>query len=284
MSRELSHEEAFVALDAAALDALEPAERDAILAHAAGCDECRAELASLRVTAGQLAFAAPAAVMEESSRARIHSRLMARAAADAGAGTATMRATEERATRTRIINMLAWRRAEWVAVAASILMVVSIGMLAMILREREDLRVALKAQTAQVARAQSASDSLRVAMMSRDSVIAGLTGKNVAMMTLTASGVNAPFARMFWDQANNAWTLVAHNMPALKPGRTYQLWLVTASAKISAGTFDPRNGDAIVRATYALSPADLKALAITEEPAGGMPQPTGTPVLAITAH
>jgi anti-sigma-K factor RskA len=114
-------------------------------------------------------------------------------------------------------------------------------------------------------------------------LLAGITGRDVALMTLTTNGTKAPFAYMFWDRRANTWTMIAHNMPELKAGRTYQLWLVTASAKISAGTFQPRNGDALIRATYALPADQLKALAVTEEPAGGVPQPTGAPIMAVTA-
>lgn len=40
--------------------------------------------------------------------------------------------------------------------------------------------------------------------------------------------------------------------------------LVTADKKIRAGTFTPAgDGSAVVRATYALSPTDLKAITIT---------------------
>jgi anti-sigma-K factor RskA len=271
MKPELSHDEAFVSLDAAALEALDASELDAVLAHAARCAACREELQLLRDIAAQLAFAVPAADYHSVGRDRVRSRLVARATAMPSASA-------------RVINMLAWRRAEWMAVAASILMVVSIGLLASVLRDRENLKDSLKVEIAQGQRARTRGDSLRIAIMSRDSLISGLTGKDVAMMTLTSSGANAPFAHMFWDRSHNTWTLVAHNMPALKPGRTYQLWLVTSTAKISAGTFDSRNGDAMIRATYALSAADLKALAVTEEPMGGMPQPTSAPIIAVSAH
>jgi hypothetical protein len=334
MKRELTHEEAFVVLDAAVLDALDAAERDAVLTHAAGCGECTAELESLRATVAQLAFVA-AATADSASRQRVRARLLARAAAGAAATEATAaagapvvdtpvfngpvldtpvvaRAWEESTTRrktpgnsrqfqpmqhlgdlpgghsklnrARFLNVLAWKRAEWVALAASILMVVSIGVLAAVMKDRSNVQDALKAQLAVGEAAISATDSLRLAGAAKDSLIAGLTGRDVAVMSLTSSGANAPYARMFWDQKRNTWTLVAHNMPELKPGRTYQLWLVTATEKISAGTFDPRNGEALVRATYALPPASLRALAVTEEPAGGVPQPTGAMVIAVTAH
>jgi hypothetical protein len=287
MKPELSHDEAFVSLDAAALEALDASELDAVLAHAARCAACREELQLLRDIAAQLAFAVPAADYHSVGRDRVRSRLVARATAMPSASasaSASAPGAADRAASARVINMLAWRRAEWMAVAASILMVVSIGLLASVLRDRENLKDSLKVEIAQGQRARTRGDSLRIAIMSRDSLISGLTGKDVAMMTLTSSGANAPFAHMFWDRSHNTWTLVAHNMPALKPGRTYQLWLVTSTAKISAGTFDSRNGDAMIRATYALSAADLKALAVTEEPMGGMPQPTSAPIIAVSAH
>ena len=85
---------------------------------------------------------------------------------------------------------------------------------------------------------------------------------------------------MFWDKATDKWTFVAHNLAPLAAGRTYQLWLVTATAKISAGTFtvSPK-GDVMLQATYALDRNALKAVAVTEEPMGGMPQPTGAMVV-----
>jgi Flp pilus assembly protein TadG len=176
-----------------------------------------------------------------------------------------------------------WGSAGLFAAAASILLVISLAALGYVLRDRARLRDAASVQTAQAARERAASDSLRSVMLSRDSLLAGITGRDVAVMTLTTNGTKAPFAYMFWDRRANTWTMIAHNLPELKAGRTYQLWLVTASSKISAGTFQPQNGDAVIRATYALPADSLKALAVTEEPAGGVPQPTGPMIMAVTA-
>ncbi len=292
MRRELSHDEAFALLDALAVDSLEGSERAAVEAHAAACETCGPELASLRETFAQLAFTAPPA-MASGAEARIHSRLMDRVAADARAkGSAPLRLesaspsvpppptplsmTEER----RLISSLAWRRAEWIAAAASVLLVVSIGLLAALMRDRQAVHDALQAELARSAGTRTSNDSLRTLIASRDSMITGLIGRDVAVMSLTSAGAKAPFARMFWDTARNTWTLAAHNMPELKSGRTYQLWLVTKTAKISAGTFSPTNGEAVVRATYPLSRDSLEAIAVTEEPAGGVPQPTGAIVIA----
>ena len=127
-------------------------------------------------------------------------------------------------------------------------------------------------------------DSLRGLLAARDEFVAALTGPKVTVVGLTSGATRSPRALMFWDKATNKWTFIAHNMPALKAGRTYQLWLVTAGQKISAGTFSvTANGDALVQATYALDANALKAVAVTEEPAGGVPVATGALVVVGTA-
>ncbi len=271
----MTHDEAFAALDALALDALDGEERDAVIAHVSTCIPCREELSSLRATAAELAYAAaPSIGTAGASRQRIRSRLLARAEAE----------NENIRNRSLVISSLAWRRAEWVAAAAGILLVVSVAVLAFVVRDRQALRDALSGQVGRATSAQRTADSLRLAGLSRDSMLAAITGRDVAVMTLTKTGANAPFARMFWDKTKNTWTFVAHDMPDPKPGRTYQLWLVTtAGAKISAGTFDPRGGEAVVRATYALARDSLSAVAVTEETAGGAPQPTSAPIIAVSA-
>jgi len=267
--------------------------RSTVQAHASQCETCGPELASLRETFAQLAFAAPPATeIASGAEARIHSRLMDRVAADGRAkGGASLhlessspsvppRPPMSMAEERRVISSLAWRRAEWVAAAASVLLVVSIGLLAAMMRDRQTVHDALQAELARSAGTRTSNDSLRTLIASRDSMIAGLVGRDVAVMSLTSAGAKAPFARMFWDTARNTWILAAHNMPELRAGRTYQLWLVTKTAKISAGTFSPTNGEAVVRATYPLARDSLEAIAVTEEPAGGVPQPTGVPIIA----
>lgn len=278
MTREMSHDEAFAALGALAVDALDAEERAAVLTHASACLTCRQELAELREAASNIAFTAPVAAVGDDTRDRIRGRLMARAGAD---GPRTSGQSKER---TEIVPVsIRWGGAGLFAAAASILLVASLVLLGYVLRDRARLRDAATIQTAQAARERATSDSLRTVVLSRDSLLAGITGRDVAVMTLTTNGTKAPFAYMFWDRAANTWTMIAHNLPELKSGRTYQLWLVTASAKISAGTFQPQNGDAVIRATYALPADQLRALAVTEEPAGGVPQPTGAPIMAVTA-
>lgn len=127
-------------------------------------------------------------------------------------------------------------------------------------------------------------DSLTELAAERDRLFASLTGPQVRVVGLNVGQTANPRALMFWDQATDRWTFIAHNLAQLKPGRTYELWLVTASQKIPAGTFNVSpGGDAFIQARYALDKSALKAIAVTEEPAGGVAQPTGAMVVAGTA-
>ena len=282
-TRGMTHEEARDSLEALALDALDVEERAAVAAHVARCVSCQQELEALQATAAELAYAARPMPMSSAQRDRIRARLVGRAAADRPA------APELHVSQPRTILVphggyheaphlpQHWltTKTSWYAMAATLVATVSLGALWQVTQERDSLRAAtqmLSLRTAQV-------DSLRTTVADRDGMIANLTGPDVAVVTLASAGVRAPSARMFWDRAVNAWTFVAHNLPAPKTGRTYQLWLVTANAKINAGTFAPdSNGNAVVRATYPLKDA-LAAVAVTDEPSAGSPQPTTTPLI-----
>jgi hypothetical protein len=235
--------------------------------------------------------------MPAERRDRVRARLVARAAADrpAGAGDVAspvlagvvppLRVEPSVPERPSDIVPIGTRGrprlsgAAWLAMAASVLAVIGIGGYLRASGDRDVLRGALRTATAERASQLVANDSLRAAIGARDRMIANLTGPDVHVMTL-ASTNQTPMGRMFWDQQHDAWTLVAHHIPMPKPGRTYQLWLVTPTAKISAGTFTPtQSGEVMMRATYALPADSLAAVAVTDEPGGGSPQPTTAPLM-----
>jgi hypothetical protein len=70
--------------------------------------------------------------------------------------------------------------------------------------------------------------------------------------------------------------ITADQMPSMPSARTLQLWFVPKSGKpVSAAIFHPDAGGQIALVAPVTIPAnEIAALAITEEPAGGSPQPT----------
>ena len=77
----------------------------------------------------------------------------------------------------------------------------------------------------------------------------------------------------------------ASDLPPLRAGRTYQLWVVTPQQPVSAGLLEL---DPAGRVTQAFNtPPDLQnpvAIAVTDEPAGGVTAPTGDKYLVGLTH
>jgi anti-sigma-K factor RskA len=116
-----------------------------------------------------------------------------------------------------------------------------------------------------------------------ESALAMLTGPQVHMVSLAGTG-RAPSARVFWNHTRGRFIVFAFDLPAAPAGRAYQLWAIAkGKAPMSMGTF---NTDPTGRATIILPVGqEIATLGVvddcglTEEPAGGSPQPTETPRL-----
>ncbi len=117
------------------------------------------------------------------------------------------------------------------------------------------------------------------AVAARDSLLENLLGPDVRTATLAASG-SAPSMRLFWNRDRDRVVLVAFDLPPAPSGRTYQLWGIgDAGNPVSLGTFDTdASGRALVGRPVPAD-AEFTVSAVTEEPAGGSPQPTTTPFL-----
>jgi anti-sigma factor RsiW len=282
MSPEMTHDDVRAALAAEALGALDGAEAAAVRAHLAECPECRRELASLEETAAALAHAAPQVPMDAERAARMRARLLARAAADRAGAPSARAPVPADAPVPGVIPIARARGARrpgggWLAAAAAVLLLVGVGAWAARLKGRYD------ALSERYAGADADRTVLLRAVARRDSTLAALSGPGVRVIELASTQRQAPGGRMFWDPGTARWTFFAHHLPALRPGRDYQLWLITPAGPVSAGTFKPtREGIARVEATYPLPRGQLRAVAVTDEPEGGLPQPSTTPIIAGT--
>ncbi len=75
--------------------------------------------------------------------------------------------------------------------------------------------------------------------------------------------------------------LLASNLPVPPPGKTYEMWLIPkVGSPAPAGLFQSdADGSARHLQKASVDIAALKAVAVTLEPAGGVPQPTSQPVI-----
>jgi hypothetical protein len=173
------------------------------------------------------------------------------------------------------------RGVNWYAIAATVALVITGAQLLRVTSDRNRMRSEIAQVGDSTTTTKSPVDSLSLALSQKDSMIAAMTGPDVKVVALTNQGARQPLGRMMWNRASNDWIMVTYNLRPPKPGKTYQVWLVTDNAKISAGTFHPdAQGKTFMHAVYAMDRNALRAVAITEEPEGGVPSPTGPMVVA----
>lgn len=95
-----------------------------------------------------------------------------------------------------------------------------------------------------------------------------------------AGTATAPEARGTFYERADAGVLVAQGLPPLNHQQTYQLWLIADGAPLSAGLLPPGTPDTPTILSVARLPVqDFAGVAISVEPVGGSPSPTGPIVL-----
>jgi anti-sigma-K factor RskA len=159
------------------------------------------------------------------------------------------------------------RTARWLLIAATALLAFTAGYLFKqnadlsrerdaIARERDDLSKEMAAWRRQV-----------------DDIVSPKT-RIIAMVGDETPQANA---KVVWDTKAQQWAIYIFDLPAPPSDKDYQLWYVTQNAKISAAVFRTNDhGRSVLKLT--LPPealVGLAATAVTLEPRGGSPQPTG---------
>jgi len=229
----------------------EAAEYERLLAE--GCAECDRLLPELRLAAAALASTAPprrpSASLKESLFASLGParRPVSRPSPAAG----------------------------WVfaAAAAALFVVVALDD-ARLRRQREELR----SERAQLSESLEAS---RSELARRDLRARVFESEDVRLLFLGGQGPQpGARAKVFWSEKAKRGIVVAGNLEPLPPDRQYQLWVFVDGKPVDAGVFD---ADPAGRALF--ESKDLAAIktaqnfAVTVEPRGGLPQPSGPIVL-----
>jgi anti-sigma-K factor RskA len=260
-----------------ALDGLSVEERDVFEQHLDLCPECTGEVASLRATLAELPYAVPVRRAPAALRARVLGAI--------DLAPAAVPQVVRPEPQLQVPSTVAERRPaanQWWLAAAAMLAAILAGGYALALRARigfldQELRQAqAQAQSAQRqlldAQAQLTRAQVEVQRVSLTTTI--LASPDVVKVDLKGQGP-APTAigRAFWSRSRGV-LFTANALPSLPASQVYQLWIVTASGPLSAGLLSP---DAEGRALIVSPPTSVTptTFAVTVEPAGGVPAPTG---------
>jgi anti-sigma-K factor RskA len=251
-------------LPAHALGALDGDDLRELEEHlAGGCAECRRQLDLWNRDLETLAESVTPVQPSETTRARVL-RL-------SGGAAAAPASTPRRLPR-------------WLPLAAAALLAVAVwgvagqvrlrGELDRLTRERDRLALQVTVLDREVslarAEAQRASQALQV-----------LAAPGVQSVILAGLGP-APQAagHTYVNPRRGDALFYAFDLPALPRDRTYELWYIAGGKPVPAGTFAvDEHGMASVRVERVPDVGSIEAWAVTVEPAGGAPQPTGEMVL-----
>ena len=249
MGRELSHTEVQALLGAYALDAVDGDEAAAVERHLGDCRACRAEVSEHREVAALLAAGwvpAPDGVWDRIASSLEESPPSMRPPMALGA------ARERRRER-------ASGPVRAVAAVAACAVVGLMGLMVVKVMDTSD----------QVDRLASSEVDLERAAARA----AGEEGARKVALT-SPNGAYSAEAVLLPDGTGY---LTKTNLPRLASGKTYQLWAVVGTAKISVGVLGGDPGSVAFRAA-----GNVSALAITEEVAGGVVASSQQPTLVGT--
>lgn len=235
-----------------ALGLLDAGARAAMDEHLEACAACRALVADETRLLDALGRSVPQIAPSSSLRDRVL----------AAAETAQERPATIRSVAT------ARRTRDWL-IAASVMLMIAAGAW-QILSTRERAREERAAQA-------RAMDMVVRAEQAR--AMAVVAAADLVRFDLTGAETPAR-ARALWSH-RHGMVFSAEGLAALPAGRTYQLWVISRGAPISAGVFE---ATADGRARVVISTPDsltaVEAVAVTVEPSGGLPAPSTIPILA----
>jgi len=235
--------------EAYVLGALDAQDREIVEAHlTTGCAACAAEIDRARWLVSQLAYLAP----EREPPAALRTRLL-----EAAGGRALK---EPRAW----MPLWAW------ATAAALVLI----SLFSTYQARQYQGEVARLQT-ELERERQRQRSLEAERRTSEQALAILSASGTRELSLKPQTTAWPEIRAFWNP--NRGVLIAGNQIPAPPGdRTFQLWVVPKTGDpISAGIFRPdAAGKVLAVSSVVMEMAGTSALAISEEPAGGLPRPT----------
>jgi len=271
------HEEYKEMISAHALSALDRQDELALNEHLSECIACRDERDRWNETAVALAFAADPA--EPSPQVRAH--LLERIRAEARGGQPQLRETKISPSAQRTVagsNILPFNQAPrniWRsigslgAIAAALVFGALIVSLIVLWQQNRTAKNELARLSTEM---QKAHEELAVERAARQSLTTPGVKMAVLAGTKMAPGAHAMLA---YDKTGHAM-LMAKGLPVAPSGKAYQLWFIVGNKPMPGKVFTTDgSGNGTVQDQMPDVARDAAVFAITLEPAGGMPSPTG---------
>jgi anti-sigma factor RsiW len=269
----MRHEEFEDAVASYAIDALDPVEARAFEAHLSTCARCQAELAELRRVVAGIGMTAEPMTPPAPLKARTLSR-----ATGPGRPDSTVKMAERVERRSGVGTRPS--AMPWLLAAASIVVAVMSGMYAWSLRARvASLEQMVAVTSAQADRLRDELISVRRTSDTLFRTVQVISAPDVQHVLLKGqAGAAGATGRAYWS-ASRGLVFNADQLPALTPGRVYQIWVISGNeAPIGVGVFSIANGSGSLTTQLPAGVKTINAVAVTNEPA---PNGSASPTLPI---
>ena len=121
---------------------------------------------------------------------------------------------------------------------------------------------------------------LRDELEKNKEILSVLQSKKIEIVIMNGLDVNpAGYGKIIWDPDRKAAILQISNLPPDTQDKDYQLWIIKDNKPISAGVFSVEEKDKQnffkIEELVVSNRKEINAFAVTLEPKGGLPQPTG---------
>ena len=261
----MSHEEFENAAALEAIGAASPEESAALRRHLAECAPCRGVMGEMSNAAAAFALSLDPVQPPPAVRARIMQEL----SAGTSRGPAADAVKEGGFTR-------------WLLPLAAILAIALLGWSQMLLlgqREKvEQAELRARESAEQAERLASEKRTLEEENQKLNAFMAAMSSS--ATRTISLGGqpmAPSASARVFLDPSARQAFVFFHDLPANPEDKSYQLWVIPADGRpLGVGVFDVnQTGSASMVLQNLPVATEIKALAVTMEPKGGLPAPSG---------
>ncbi|SMO77462.1 anti-sigma factor [Fodinibius sediminis] len=275
MANEEPHNEKFEELCAGyvlnALDEDERKEFEEMLAEAT--EEQRKLYRDLWSTAHQLAFTVEEHEPPESLKKRLMDRIQMRGQEDEAKEASSVASAVGETEIEEDERSFSW--ASFSAAAAFALLIVSLSLLFYSF----NLSSQINNKESVIADQEVKITELEDELQRKEEMLAILESRDVDMVLMSGLEINPNgFGKVIWDTENQQALLQVSNLPPIPTDKDYQLWLIRNNEPVSAGVFAVNDSSDTFFKIEEMVQADSQsanAFAITMEPKGGMPQPTG---------
>lgn len=243
------------------------------------CPVCRAEISSFTEAASILPLALPQLVLSPDLKERVLfnaglaqvTKAYVESAPQSATAGPSWPAEEPR-------DQLPGRSKPWLAYGLTFAAIVMLAGFSMYVNS---LLKTIDGQNEYIGRQETQITKLVDEVNRKEAILKVLESRRIQLVTMDGLGVNpVGYGSIIWDPERKVAILHVSNLPTVPKDKDYQLWVIKDQRPASAGIFavtDEKEKESFfqVRPLEVADRKDIDAFAVTLEPKGGVPQPTG---------